>query len=198
MREIESNVRMVAVQCAVGVQAIALLGHGGGDEMHARIAQSTNHVRGRLACHPQFSDRTHDDPFAQFIEHTERVQAMLRLKRITHMGCLQRDFADSPARVGYQRPIRIPRLMNAMKCAGPEMHNAGLHDATVIRRHPNPTRSEIRKLSGGERRQREHAARGRRKVGRVYCPGYWRSLVRRGWQALSCASLKAAPTANRP
>ncbi len=83
-------------------------------------------------CDERCANRADDFDLRELVVNRQRVEAILRCQRVAQFGAVQGNRGDAPARVWAQQPIDIPGLVHAMKGAGTEMQDAGMHARGVV------------------------------------------------------------------
>ncbi len=130
--QITDDVRMRHVERAIARETVALLGNRDRDDVRGRRTQARQDRFGILGRNQQLANRA--DHFAGdgLVTNSDGVEIVLRGEGVPHIRISQRHRADPPARILCEQALDEPRLMRAMKCAGPEMHDAGGERVAVV------------------------------------------------------------------
>ena len=132
--EVVHDVRMGLVQgTSRRVMAIALLGHGQGDDPRLRRAHRLEELLDLPRRDDHLPDRA-DDPerLAGLGAHREGIEPVLRIEGIVGVGTAQACGDDSPARIVAEDIVRIDGLMRPVEGPDAEMHDPGLYRLSII------------------------------------------------------------------
>src|SRR5581483_11354512 len=130
--QVMHDVRMVEIELAGTVEAVAFLRYRDGDKRGVGSDETAAYERCIRRGNEHLADRANHARGGCRVELHQCVETILRRQRIPHRRCLEGDRADGSAFVALQESIEVERLVSSMESSRPEVHGADACARSII------------------------------------------------------------------